>query len=178
MGTNPAAGTFVSPEEYIQRFVYGGEKPASEYVDGVLIPKAIDTKPHATVQVNIAFHIGSLYPNFNPLMQLSTRLREGEFRVLDIAVEEMTHPIQGDYPGPGDPCHLCVEVKSPADRLPRLFAKMALYHSWGVLYGWVIDPITKRFWESTRQNPIPREVNGRLTAGEIVLSAAQVLDRL
>jgi Uma2 family endonuclease len=178
MGTNLAAEPFVSVEEYIQRFVYGGEKPVCEYIDGVLIPKAMGTKAHATVQMNIAFYIRSLYPSFNPLTELSSRLREGEFHVPDIAVEEMAHPIQGDHPGPGDSCYLCVEVKSLTDRLPTLLAKMALYHSWGVPYGWVIDPITKLFWESARHNPTPREVQRKLTAGEIVLTADQVFDRL
>lgn len=178
MGTNLATEPLVSAEDYIRRFVYGEEKPVCEYVDGVLIPKAMGTKPHATVQMNIAFYIRSLHPAFNPLTELSTRLREGEFRVPDIAVEEMMHPIQGDYPGPGAPCYLCVEVKSPTDRLPALLAKMSLYHSWGVPYGWVIDPATRRMWESTRESPTAREVRGKLTAGEIVLNATQVFDRL
>lgn len=178
MVTNLATEPFVSIEEYIRRFVYGEEKPVCEYVDGILIPKAMGTKPHATVQMNVAFYIRSSHPAFNPLTELSTRLREGEFRIPDVAVEELTHPIQGDYPGPGDPCYLCVEIKLPADRLSSLLSKMALYHSWGVPYGWVIDPATKRMWESTKENPTPREVKDQLTAGEIVLRAAQVFDRL
>ena len=178
MGTNLAAEPLVPLEEYLERFVYGDEKPACEYVDGVLIPKAMGTKPHATVQMNIAFYIRSLYPAFNPLPELSTRLREKEFRVPDLAIEELSHPIEGDYPGPGNPCYLCVEVKSPPDRLPKLLAKMALYHTWGVPYGWVIDPVGKRMWQSTIDSPVPREVENELTAGPIHLRAAQIFDRL
>ena len=126
MGTNLAAKPFVSVEEYIERFVYGAEKPICEFIDGLLIPKAMGTKPHATVQTNVVFYIRSLYPAFNPLTELSTRQREGEFRVPDIAVERMAHGIQGDYPGPGDPCYLCIEVKSPTDQLASVLAKWRL----------------------------------------------------
>ena len=45
--------------------MYGGEKPLNEYVDEFLIPNAMSTKPHATVQINIAYYIRRLYPGFN-----------------------------------------------------------------------------------------------------------------
>ena len=72
----------VSVEEYIARFVEGGEKPICEYEDGVLIPNPMGTKKHSQVQANIIRLIGERYDaTLNPLPELTTRLREGQFFV-------------------------------------------------------------------------------------------------
>ena len=51
----------VSVEEYIARFVEGGEKPTCEYEDGELIPKPMPTRNHSQVQVNIAVFMRARY---------------------------------------------------------------------------------------------------------------------
>ncbi len=99
----------VAIQEYIDRFVYGGEKPTCEYVDGELIPKSLGTKNHSQVQMNIGYLIRSQYQEtLNPLSELTTRLREGKFYVPDMAVEEMARRIPGRYPGPKEPVLLCI----------------------------------------------------------------------
>ena len=119
----------ISIDEYIARFVAGNEEPSCEYLDGELIPKSIPTK-----QVNIGFQIRSQYAAaLNPLTELTTRLREGRFCIPDVAVEELSKPIQGRYPDPENPVMLCVEIISPPDRLGKLFSKCEEYHTWGVL---------------------------------------------
>jgi Uma2 family endonuclease len=52
-----AIGSLASVEEYIARFVDGGEKPTCEYVDGVLTPKAMAGKDHSRVQKNIVVYV-------------------------------------------------------------------------------------------------------------------------
>ena len=105
----------VPVEEYIARFVDSDEEPTCEYLDGVLLPKPMGTKKHSQVQANLTKLIGKLYEErLNPLPELTTRLREGQFYVPDLAVEELAKPIEGRYPGPKDPVLLCVEIVSPA----------------------------------------------------------------
>ena len=166
-------------EEYISRFVEGGEKPTCEYVDGVLLPKSMGTKKHSQVQANIAKLIGSRYDEIlNPLPELTTRLREGQFYVPDLAVEDLAKPIQGRYPGPHDPVLLCVEIVSPPDRVGKLFGKSEEYHKWGVPYCWVIDPERKMAWEYFPDDPEPRKVEEMLTAGPIQLTLDDVFRRV
>lgn len=122
----------VSVEEYIARFVDGGEKPTCEYVDGELIPKVLATRAHSAVQGNVVFLIRNNYDEvFTLLPELTTRLRETQFYVPHIALEEVSRPITGRYPGPKDPVYLCIEILSPPDRIGKLFGKCEEYHSWG-----------------------------------------------
>jgi Uma2 family endonuclease len=97
--------------------------------------------------MNVRHLIRSRYQEtLNPLTELTTRLREGQFYVPDIAVEEIAKPIPGRYPGPKEPVLLCVEVGSPPDRVGKLFGKCEEYHKWGVPYCWVIDPERRKAW--------------------------------
>jgi Uma2 family endonuclease len=81
--------------------------------------------------------------SFKRCLELTTRLRATKFYVPDIVVEELANPLHGNYPGPGDPVFLCIEIKSPEDRLGQLFGKCEEYHSWGVRHYWVVDPERK-----------------------------------
>jgi len=169
----------VAIEEYIARFVDGGEKPTCEYMDGVLIPKSMGTKKHSQVQANLTRLIGNRYEEtLNPLPELTTRLREGQFYVPDMAVEELAKPIPGRYPGPKEPVLLCIEIVSPPDRVGKLFGKCEEYHRWGVPYCWVIDPEPKTAWEYFPDDLEPRKVQDELTAGPIKLSLADVFRRV
>jgi len=165
----------ISIEEYIARFVEGNEKPTCEYLDGELFPKSIGTLKHSQVQQNILFSIRQKYADrFNPLPELTTRLATNHFRVPDIAVIDLNHPIEGRYPGVKEPVFLCVEVLSPPDRFGKLAAKCEEYHAWGVPHCWIIDPETRTFWEYTPTDYEPRKMQTELTAGPITLTAAEI----
>ncbi|HEX7360400.1 MAG TPA: Uma2 family endonuclease [Bryobacteraceae bacterium] len=171
---NTAHEPLVSVEEYIARFAQANEKPRCEYVDGELIPKPMHTKNHSQVQANI---IRARWPKqFNPLPELSTRLREKRFYIPDIAVEDKAKPIVGRYPDPNDPVPLCIEILSPPDRVAKLFAKCEEYHRWGVPFCWIIDPDRKKAWEYFPEDREPRLAENQLTAGEIALPLAEVFE--
>jgi Uma2 family endonuclease len=166
----------VSVEEYIARFAEGAEKPSCEYEDGELIQNSWPTRNHSQVQANILVLIVSRYgATLNPLPALTTRLRETQFYVPDISVEDLTKPIQGRYPGPNDPVLLCVEIMSPPDRPGKLFGKCEEYHKWGVPYCWVIDPERKIAWEYFPSDVEPRKVKEALTAGPIQMGFEDLL---
>jgi Uma2 family endonuclease len=155
----------------------GGEKPTCEYVNGELFPKSIGTKKHSRTQQNIQYYIRQKYGEaFNPLPELTTRLRKTKFYVPDVAIEDRAHPIKGRYPGPEDPVFLCVEVRSPPDRIGKVFGKCEEYHKWGVRYCWVIDPERKIAWECTPEDTEPRRMADALTAGPITLKLDEVFE--
>lgn len=105
-----SAVSLLTIEEHIARFVEGGEKPTCEYVGGELFPKSIGTKKHSKTQQNIQRYILQKYESrFDLLPELTIRLREREFLVPDVAVEDFSNPIDGRYPGPTQPVFLCVE---------------------------------------------------------------------
>jgi Uma2 family endonuclease len=172
--STPAAPE-ISVEEYIARFVEGGEKPTSEYIDGELFPKSMGTKKHSKTQQNIQYSIRQKYEDrFDPLPELTTRLREREFLVPDVAVEDLAKPIEGRYPGPSQPVFLCVEIMSPPDRFGKLAAKCERYHAWTVSYCWIIDPETRTVWEYTPGDYEPRKKTHGLTAGPITLTSSEI----
>lgn len=169
----------VSPEEYIARFVEGGEKPMCEYIDGELRPKPMATRAHSQIQTNIIRAISRNYDGqFEPLPELTTRLRETMFLVPDLAIEDLAHPIRGRYPGPGDPVFLCIEIKSPDDRIGKLFSKCEEYHSWGVPHCWIIDPERKVAWEYAANTPEPKKAETGLSAGPIQIALDEVFRRV
>jgi len=169
----------ISTEEYIARFVEGGEKPMCEYIDGELRPKPMPTRGHSQVQANIIFNIRlNNGEQFEALPELSTRLRKAKFYVPDIAVEDVAHPIQGRYPGPGDPVFLCIEIKSPDDRIGKLFSKCEEYHAWGVPHCWIIDPERKVAWEYAPDDPEPHKADTALNAGPIQMALAEAFRRV
>jgi len=91
----------VSVEEYIDRFVDGGEKPTCEYVDGELFPKSMGTKKHSKTQQNIQYYIRQKYGQaFDPLPELTTRLRKKKFYVPDVAIEDRAHPSRAAIQAP------------------------------------------------------------------------------
>jgi Uma2 family endonuclease len=168
MAAVPSTPLLVSVEEYIARFVDGGEKPTCEYEDGELIPKPMPTRNHSQVQVNIAVFMRARYvETLRPLTELTTRLRKTQFYVPDVVVYEVAKPIKGRYPGPDDPVLLCVEIMSPPGRAGKLFGKCEEYHTWGVPYCWVINPDRKIAWEYFPDDVEPRKVEEALTAGPI-----------
>lgn len=169
----------VTPEEYIARFIEGNEKPICEYTDGILLPKSMGNKKHSQVQANITKLIGNRYDDLlNPLPELTTRLRDTQFCVPNLAIEELAKPIQGCYPGPNNPVLLCVEIVSSPDRVGKLFGKCEEYHKWGVPYCWVIDPERRLSWEYFPDDVEPRKVEETLTAGLISLSLEDVFRRV
>jgi Uma2 family endonuclease len=169
----------VSVEEYIARFIDACEKPTCEYLDGELIPKSRGTKKHSQVQANLTTLIRNGYgETLNALTELTTRLRETQFYVPDIAVEDLAKPIQGRYPGKNDPVLLCVEIVSPPDRVGKLFGKCEEYHKWGVPFCWVIDPERKIAWEYFPNDVEPRRVEDDLSAGPIRLPLSDVFFRV
>ena len=133
------------------------------------------TREHSRVQRNITVVINQDYAEqFEVLPELTVRLRETQFLVPDLAIEDLSRPNQGRYPGPSEPVFLCIEIKSPDDRLGKLFSKCEDYHAWGVPHCWVIDPDRKIVWEYTPGDAEPRRAEEFFTAGPIRVALTDI----
>ena len=144
------------------------DKPNCEYIDGVLLPKAMPTTLHAFIQSAIMLLLGK--QGVLALPELTLHVGPTRFLVPDVAVvQRMEHPY------PTTPALLCVEILSPDDRPGAMLAKCEQYHDWGVPFCWVIDPETQEAWEYHRGGrPHSVERNGTLHAGELVIQLPEL----
>ena len=74
------------------------------------------------------------------------------------------------------PIHLSVEILSPEDRIAAVFAKCHLYHEWGTINTWIVDPQSGRAWQNVKGSE-PQEIlaEGELLAGEIHIYLSDIL---
>ena len=125
-------------------------EPASEWIDGEVVPKPMPTVEHAIVQSLLSFVLVA-FLRAHPLGIVGSEMRcifgpAGGERpyvpdVVFIRAERMPRI------GRGQPFHgapdLAVEILSPDDRPDRVAAKVAFYLLHGVRLVWLIDPETR-----------------------------------
>ena len=167
-----ASGTLVSVEEYLST----NYKPACDYIDGILRQKPMPTWKHSLTQGQLMVLINPRFSKFLAGPELTLKIRTGRYLVPDVAVQRRDS-LQEPYPEA--PIHLCIEIRSPEDRMSELFAKCEEYLEWGVESTWIIDPESRRAWEYCK-GQLPTEVapDGSLTAGEISILLADVFSVL
>lgn len=160
--------TQVSIEEYL-RTEY---EPPCELVSGELIPKPMGTLAHMNMERRFERVLA-------PFEQrgIGHAIHELFCRIgCDIRIPDVVFYAPGARFEHGvliDPPLLAVEVLSPSQRQSELFAKCEEYHSWGVLYCWVIDPEKKIAWEYHRSQSVQSKQEA-LEAGEIKVSLAEL----
>jgi Uma2 family endonuclease len=86
-----------------------------------------------------------------------------------------TPPFPGPYPD--QPVQLCCEILSPEDRLGSMLGKCEEYHSWGVPYCWVIDPVKRTAWQYEAGGE-PFRVTDSLSAGSINIPLLELFANL
>jgi Uma2 family endonuclease len=166
-----ATASKITVEEYLTRDF----EPSREFVSGELQEKPAGTREHMRIE-KILMRLLEAFEKRGlgqALAELSVR-RGDEVRIPDLVVCPMSAQFENEILV--DPPLLCVEILSPSQRLSELFAKCEIYHSWDVPHCWVIDPISKNAWEYHRGSPVRMASgDGRLTAGEIAVSLAELL---
>jgi Uma2 family endonuclease len=152
------------------------DEPECELIAGELVPKPIGTLEHMQMEKRLSRLLEpfELRGMGQVLWELSF-CNGAEVRVPDVAFvlpdARFEAGILIDAP------LLCIEILSPSQRQSELFAKCELYHSWGVPYCWVVDPIAKRAWEYHRDSGVCRVPDGgELRADEIKIPVLRVFE--
>jgi len=158
--------TLVPVEEYL-RTTY---KPACDYIDGVLRPKAMPTRKHGLIQARLTQLLNMGWPALEAVSEMSVRIREGKYLVPDVLVQRRTN-IQDPYAT--EPVLACVEILSPDDRFSDVVAKCEDYLAWGAEGAWIIDPQTRQAWEC-QTGGRPHEVTDVLTVAEFSISISEL----
>ena len=154
----------------VEAYLRMSEKPNREYRDGVLYPKAWPTKLHSIIQRVLMTMLKKQGVAAFP--ELTLRISATKFLIPDVVVAD-------DFPGPypTEAVRLCCEILSPEDRIGTMLAKLEEYHSWGVPFCWVIDPVKRAAWEyhSTGE---PARITDTLRAGEISVGVDELFSAL
>jgi len=159
-----SSAALVSVAEYL-RYT---EKPYCEYVDGVLVPKAMPTKSHALIQYLLLVLLNK--QGVEALSEVTVRVSGTKFLIPDVVA---ARTIQSPYPT--EPVLLCVEILSPKDRLGTMLAKCEQYHAWGVPFCWVIDPEKQTAWQyHSGREPERMQQGGVLQAGELSVRLEEI----
>jgi Uma2 family endonuclease len=125
----------------VEDYLRLAEKPFREYRDGVICEKAMRTKFHALIQFALQMLLRA--QGVQPLPELTLHISPTKYLVPDVCVAN------GDFPGPypTEPVLLCCEILSPEDRLGNMLGKCGEYHTSGVPFCRVIDPVKRTAWE-------------------------------
>lgn len=163
-----STSALISVEEYLRRT----DKPTCEYIDGVLLPKAMPTAAHGRMHAILLMLLNRLAVEALP--EVTVRISPTRYLVPDVIAAKH---IQSPYPT--EPVLLCVEILSPEDGLGAMLAKCEQYHAWGVPFCWVIDPIKRVAWEYPNGGePSRLGASGKLQAGEATIDVEELFAQL
>ncbi|HUE20514.1 MAG TPA: Uma2 family endonuclease [Bryobacteraceae bacterium] len=126
----------ISAEEYLN----SGYHPEMEYVDGVLVERAVPTVAHSLLQLILCVYLDALRTKFEfePLPEVRAQIIEGaRYRVPDVMLCPVPLPagkIVDTIPW------VVIEILSPDDRLSEQLARFRDYKQIGVLHMVLLDP--------------------------------------
>jgi len=125
----------LSEEEYLRA---GFDNPEPDYVDGVLVERAMPNLTHSNVHRNIlkAFRPWDDAGTLIALSELRLRVAPRRYRLADLSF--FTAPPTAEIPV--DPPYAVVEIVSPDDRHDEIVAKLDDYERAGVAYIFLVDP--------------------------------------
>jgi Uma2 family endonuclease len=120
-------------------------EPDREYVDGVIVERALGERDHSELQGEFYFFFRNRRKQWNVHVFPEQRVQVSptRFRVPDVCVYVGEKPKEQILITPP---FICIEVLSPEDRIDRYEEKFQDYVRFGVRNIWVIDPATRRAW--------------------------------
>lgn len=146
----------------VQEYLTADYEVDYDYVDGVLEDRNVGERSHSLLIGLLVAHFGSLKKQLGVqvLPDVRVQVSPTRYRVPDLvlaAADDTDEILQ-------KPPLLCIEVLSPEDRLHRIRIRVQEYHEMGVPDAWIIDPVTKDCYQSTRAGDFFIAKDGVLTA--------------
>jgi Uma2 family endonuclease len=125
----------LSEDEYLDMSFDG---PEPDYVDGVLVERAMPNTSHSRVNKNITKAMMPWDDRGELMAHPEIRVRVGarKFRVVDLAYFTANPTTEI----PTEPPYVAIEVVSPSDRYDEIVAKLKDYESIGVPFIFLADP--------------------------------------
>jgi Uma2 family endonuclease len=138
------ARSHIGVEEYLD--LVFEDRPEPDYIDGVVVERALATPMHSEIQVLLILFFAPLISRFGLLLrpEIRVQIQAQRFRVIDLAVFQGARP-EGGYAT--IPPRVAIEIVSPDDRYSKLTHRLEDYRRWGVPHVWLVDPELKRLYE-------------------------------
>jgi Uma2 family endonuclease len=146
MATAAVTTRMMSMEEYLRTSF----EPDADFVDGVIEERNLGEWDHAGLQGILIRILAAHEDDWGVFVspELRVRVSATRVRIPDVCVTDARNKMERV---PTKPPLLCIEVKSPEDRLPRMFKRIGDFHRMGVGQAWVFDPETQKVWVSTAE---------------------------
>ena len=140
MATAPILPSFVPVEEYLK----SDYEPHCEYLDGVLLSKALLDRTHSRLQALIAAFLLSQESKFkvDVVTEIHVRISPTRWRVPDIGGLSVP-PQDGRYPDASAPPLFTIEIASLDESWPVLRGKVSDHLAIGVSRVIIADPYNK-----------------------------------
>jgi Uma2 family endonuclease len=132
------SAALISVAEYL-RTAYS---PDCDYVDGEVQERNLGERDHSTLQGEFLYYFRSRKKEWRVVVYPEQRVQVSptRFRIPDVCVYLGEGPKEQIF---RTPPFICIEVLSPEDRTSRFHQRIDDYLKFGVLYIWVIDPVTR-----------------------------------
>ena len=141
----------VSEEEYLR----SDYEPNCEYLDGVLVSKALPDDIHGSLQILIGSYLLSQQERFDfrVASEVHTRIHPGRWRVPDVAILPGR---KGDrrFPDEQSPPLLTIEIVSKDEPWSGLHSKMTDHLAVGVQAVIIVDPYIKTVFVATKEQAL------------------------
>lgn len=141
----------VSEEEYLRT----DYEPNHEYLDGVLVPKALSDETHSSLQIIIGAFLLSQREKFGfrVVSEIHTRIRPKRWRIPDVAV------LPGEktgrrYPDSDAPPALTIEIVSLDEPWSEVYGKIIDHLAVGVQTAIIVDPYKKTVFVARPEQPL------------------------
>lgn len=139
-----AVATRMSVEEYLRTPF----RPDVDFVDGVIEERNLGEWDHSRLQAVLLRLLGDYEDAWDVYVSPELRVQTSatRYRVPDVCVTDARNATEQI---PTKAPLLCIEVKSPEDRMSRMLVRVKDFHRMGVGQVWLFDPETQKVWVST-----------------------------
>ncbi len=131
-------GLRMTEEEYL---ALPEEKPYLEYVDGVVLQKAMPNDQHGDLVVELVLALGPYAKSRDARLRVEARSRLGD--APSYRLPDASYWSPGKDRSDDSVPSLAIEVRSPGQSLSELRAKCRFFRSSGVEVCWLFDPATR-----------------------------------
>lgn len=153
------SGTLISVEEYLA----SSYRPDCDYVDGHVLERNFGEFDHSRLQTALAIYFGTRQKEWGITVVVEQRVqvKPTRFRIPDVCI------VLGEPDGQifRRPPFLCIEILSKDDRMSQMQERIDDYLAMGVLYVWVLDPVSRRAYVATPESGL-QEFKGQILRTE------------
>jgi len=132
----------------VQEYLSTSYHPDCDYVDGVVLERNVGEEDHSFLQTELATYFNVRRKKWGIRVYVEQRVQVAptRFRVLDLCVVLGSRPEERIFTKPP---FICVEIRSPEDRMQSLQERVADYLKFGVPYVWILDLRARKAWRCT-----------------------------